>query len=477
MSNDIIQAQYDTLNDVARRFGQQAEATAQMQGRVQQSLRALQSGGWEGRGSAAFFAEMTGEVLPAVARLGAALQQAQQTTQQIVQVLRAADEEASQPFRSAGTVGAPSSAPAPDSTAAGQAAVLSDGPPFGDYNNLASIPPLVLGPGATYQDLAAMIEQMYRINDIRDGKAYGVDEPVKIVRIGENQYLVAIIGTDAGNDGDTGPNDWLANLSSGRGVPSRFQLEAQRLIEQNIPPGAVIHLAGHSQGGHVAMNLAGTQELADRYQIGSVNTMGSSGSTVINPRVGAENYHNFVLADDPIRLIEIAAPRIPFTDLTLPLNLGSPLSLFGVTGSGGSPSIDPQVIWERGGHGGYVHSPAMAERPLPFSIDRWDVVGSYRVHDYDNYSNSWQTISTGWSQGDAGQVAWGSVDFLTHMGATTAVAATQNVTKTVTQYLPGDWQVAIDRQLDAAGQYVANAPLPSQWLPGVVSDIWYGFWR
>ena len=102
MSADIIQVQYDQLEQIAVRFGQQAEVAAQTQGRVQQSLRALQSGGWEGRGAAAFFGEMSSEVLPAVARLGAALQQAQQTTQQIVQVLRAAEEEASQPFRGAG---------------------------------------------------------------------------------------------------------------------------------------------------------------------------------------------------------------------------------------------------------------------------------------------------------------------------------------------------------------------------------------
>ena len=474
MTNDIIQAQYDQLEQIAARFGRQAEATAQMQGRVQQSLRALQAGGWEGRGAAAFFGEMNGEVLPAVQRLSAALQQSQQVTRQIVQVLRTSEEEASRPFRGAGAAGDPPSAGTSDGAAAGQA--TSGGPPFGDYNNLANIPPLVLGPGATYQDLAAMIEQMYRINDVRNGQAYGVDEPVKIVRIGENEYLVAVIGTDAGNDGNIGPNDWLANLSSGRGVPSRFQLEAQRLIEQNIPPGATIHLAGHSQGGHVVMNLAGTQELADRYQIGSVNTMGSSGSTTVNPRVGAENYHNFVLADDPIRLIEISAPRIPFTNLTLPISAGSPFSLLGMTGSGGSPSIDPQVIWETGGHGGYVHSPTMAGQPLPFNINRWEVVGSYQVHDYDNYSTAWQTISNGWSQGNAGQVAWGGVDFMTHLSATTAVAVAQNVTNTATQYLPTNWQVAVDRQLDAAGQYVANAPRPSQWLPGVIHTLWSGFW-
>ena len=48
---------------------------------------------------------MNGTVLPSLGRLGAALQQSQQVTRQIVQVLRAAEEEASQPFRGAGEGG------------------------------------------------------------------------------------------------------------------------------------------------------------------------------------------------------------------------------------------------------------------------------------------------------------------------------------------------------------------------------------
>ena len=106
MTNDIIQVQYDKLQEVAARFGRQAEATAQMQGRVQQSLRALQTGGWEGRGSAAFFNEMNGAVLPATQRLAAAFQQADAVTRAIGQLMRQAEEEAAAPFRGAATNGA-----------------------------------------------------------------------------------------------------------------------------------------------------------------------------------------------------------------------------------------------------------------------------------------------------------------------------------------------------------------------------------
>ena len=99
MTNDIIQVQYDKLQEVAARFGRQAEATAQMQGRVQQSLRALQAGGWEGRGSAAFSGEMNDTVLPATMRLQEAMQKANEVTRQIAAVLRQAEQEASIPFK------------------------------------------------------------------------------------------------------------------------------------------------------------------------------------------------------------------------------------------------------------------------------------------------------------------------------------------------------------------------------------------
>lgn len=110
MGADVIQAQYDQLEQIAVRFGRQAESTAQTTQRMQQSMRALQAGGWEGRGAAAFFAEMDRSVLPSLQRLVAALQQSQSVTRQISQVMRAAEEEASRPFH--GDSAAPGPGPA-----------------------------------------------------------------------------------------------------------------------------------------------------------------------------------------------------------------------------------------------------------------------------------------------------------------------------------------------------------------------------
>lgn len=96
---DIIQANYDQLADVAKRFGTQSETTAQTLQSITRVLDKLQGGDWIGRGSDAFFAEVENEVLPGIRRLIDALRQAGQVTNEISTLIQQADEEASAPFR------------------------------------------------------------------------------------------------------------------------------------------------------------------------------------------------------------------------------------------------------------------------------------------------------------------------------------------------------------------------------------------
>lgn len=98
MPADEIKANYDQLAQVASRFQNQSQATQEMIQSVRSSMDELK-GGWEGRGSNAFFSEMQGEVLPAVNRLRQALQEASRTTNQIVQAVKQAEDEASAPFK------------------------------------------------------------------------------------------------------------------------------------------------------------------------------------------------------------------------------------------------------------------------------------------------------------------------------------------------------------------------------------------
>ncbi|MCG3212076.1 MAG: hypothetical protein FOGNACKC_05723 [Anaerolineae bacterium] len=96
---DQVQADYEQLDDVARRFDHQSQEIQQMMQQVRNGMQRLQSD-WIGRGSEAFFREMQGEVLPAVQRLQQALEEASRVTKDIAQTMQQAEEEASSPFRS-----------------------------------------------------------------------------------------------------------------------------------------------------------------------------------------------------------------------------------------------------------------------------------------------------------------------------------------------------------------------------------------
>lgn len=98
MAAEEIRADYDQLAQVASRLTNQSQQIQQMTQNVQRSMETLR-GGWEGRGSQAFFNEMQGKVLPGVNRLHQALQQAARVTQQISNTVRQAEDEASAPFK------------------------------------------------------------------------------------------------------------------------------------------------------------------------------------------------------------------------------------------------------------------------------------------------------------------------------------------------------------------------------------------
>jgi WXG100 family type VII secretion target len=99
MSTDVIQANYDHLDTLASRFRQRAEIVAALHSRVMRGVQALEDGGWAGAGATAFFAEMHGEVHPAVQHLNQAMTVAQAMTLQAKDIIRKAEEEAANLFK------------------------------------------------------------------------------------------------------------------------------------------------------------------------------------------------------------------------------------------------------------------------------------------------------------------------------------------------------------------------------------------
>lgn len=96
---DEIRADYERLEQIANQFANQCQAIQQMLQGVKGAMDPLEGGGWIGRGSDAFFAEMNGEVTPASMRLRDALEEASGATKKIAEVIRKAEEAAATPFR------------------------------------------------------------------------------------------------------------------------------------------------------------------------------------------------------------------------------------------------------------------------------------------------------------------------------------------------------------------------------------------
>jgi len=95
---DLIEADYDVLEQVSRRFSQQGDEIQQMLQNIRNRMGQLQNS-WEGRGSQAFFAEMQDEVVPGIDRLRHALEDAGNVTKQVAETLSQAEEEAGNSFR------------------------------------------------------------------------------------------------------------------------------------------------------------------------------------------------------------------------------------------------------------------------------------------------------------------------------------------------------------------------------------------
>ena len=94
-----IRADYEQLQQIASQFSAQSETVASVFQLLNNNMQPLESGGWIGEGSDAFFGEMNGEVLPGTQRLQQAMDEANRIVQAIVQTVQTAEQEASGLFK------------------------------------------------------------------------------------------------------------------------------------------------------------------------------------------------------------------------------------------------------------------------------------------------------------------------------------------------------------------------------------------
>ena len=94
MATKRTRAEYDELGNAARKWAAEADHARQMVASLKQCMDTLQGGDWVGQGARAFYAEMNGQVMPALQRLVKALESASRTTQSISRAVHEAEQAA-----------------------------------------------------------------------------------------------------------------------------------------------------------------------------------------------------------------------------------------------------------------------------------------------------------------------------------------------------------------------------------------------
>lgn len=96
---EVIQANYDQLEQIAQLLQQRAELLEEFQQQFRQKVEQLEGEGWRGLGAEAFFDEVNNEFLPRFRRLYQSLQDASQGIAKIGDTLQTAEEQAGNTFR------------------------------------------------------------------------------------------------------------------------------------------------------------------------------------------------------------------------------------------------------------------------------------------------------------------------------------------------------------------------------------------
>ena len=119
MPSSKIRADYHNLNQIAKRFGQEAEATNKSLRNLLQAVDTLKHGDWIGEGANKFYEEFDSAILPSLKRLRGALEIAGQTTNKMEAVMREAEDLAAKLLGASGDRGGSSAGLGQDGGAEG----------------------------------------------------------------------------------------------------------------------------------------------------------------------------------------------------------------------------------------------------------------------------------------------------------------------------------------------------------------------
>ncbi len=284
--------------------------------------------------------------------------------------------------------------------------------------------------------------------------------PIKIIRIGDGEYLILLEGTQMGQGG----HNWGSAIQAGLGMSSTYERQVREYIEKHVPKGAEIHFAGHSQGGIVANSIADNQGFIDRYGITSVTTFGSPTNAHQNQDQGID-YYTYAAEGDIVPMLDRDVLSLQSLGIFSMLGAGYLSSKSQTNVSGGNFKNSDGNFDPFAPHGYYSNAPELLGEKVPFGeITEWHEVGSYKVEALDGMSYAWQNLeSDNWFN-----KASGGIDLVFESGKNLTLASVDVGIETISGAFPEPIRDGIDRYTDYAYDYIAELPTPTQFVGGVI---------
>lgn len=248
----MLQINYDDVQKFVKHFRDEAEDTAQMLSDTRQRVQDLHSE-WTGEAADAFFAEMEGELLPALKRLSEALLFSHDRLGNIMKIIHNADQEAAGNFKNddfgAGlfneALGAGGGTPG--STPGGLPGAPGSGDDFG-ASQFGAAAPGGGAPGGSGDDFGA--SQFGQAGETGPGQTPNAKNPIETQEVEEMEpeetaETPAPTGGGGGGGGGSGGSGFQGELNLGAGMVGAQQSAAVGGVNPDLPD----HDFGGSSGG------------------------------------------------------------------------------------------------------------------------------------------------------------------------------------------------------------------------------------
>jgi uncharacterized protein YukE len=287
----------------------------------------------------------------------------------------------------------------------------------------------------------------------------GGEEHIRIMKVGENDYVVLLKGTEFGFGRQGVTHDITGAVHGNLELSGEYESLVREAIEANITDtDANIHFVGHSLGGMIANNLADNQDFRDRYpNLQSVTTFGSPANVREAPGVEYTRYWN-------------STDVVPSLN---PSHLISSLLTPSLMGKSSENIVDEQI----GINSGHIN-PKEAHNMKNYALALEHEATPAALEHLLQPGQTWQetaSISADRESNDATDIIsalgiFRPADMAFETIRTVNIAAPTYLINEITSTLPADHPlyIEIDRWNDRYNQFIMSKPTPSEVAGGII---------